>query len=85
MSNDEVAAAFSASFGQSLDDTWNAMIAAPRRRMCAFVWGCAEPAASNAVSLTNALAGYRVAAPIGASGAIIQATYTPTARAPGHP
>ena len=82
MSNDDLAAAFSADYGQSLDDVWNAMIAAPRRRMCAFTWGCAETEASGALSLSNALAGYRVAAPIGASGAIVAATYTPTAEPP---
>ena len=46
MSNDEIAAAFNDRYGQSLDDVWDAMTAAPRRRMCAFTWGCAEPPGS---------------------------------------
>ncbi len=82
MSNDQIAAAFNAQYGQSLDDVWKAMTAAPRRRMCADTWGCSEPAASGAVSLTNALAGFRMGVPIAAAGATVRATYAPTANPP---
>ena len=42
MSNDDIGGGIQRHYGQSLDDVWNAMTAAPRRRMCAFTWGCAE-------------------------------------------
>jgi len=86
MSNDEIAAAFGAHYGQSLDDVWSAMTAAPRRRMCAFTWGCSESppsaAAPSVVSLTNALAGFRMGVAIATAGAIVRATYAPTATPP---
>ena len=82
MNNDQVAATFNAQFGLPLDDVWNAMTAAPRRRMCAFTWGCSEAPVAGAVPLTNALADYRVAVPVGAAGAVVRATYTATAQAP---
>jgi hypothetical protein len=82
MSNDQIAAAFDAHYGQSLDGVWNAMTAAPRRRLCAFTWGCSESPMFGAVPLTNALAGHRTAVPIPATGAIVRATYVPTANPP---
>ena len=79
---DAIAAAFNARYGMSLDDVWSQLQAAPRRRLCAFVEGCAEPEATGSVVLSNLAAGYRVAAPMPAAGALVRASFVTGAVAP---
>jgi len=79
---DAIAAAFNARYGVSLDDVWSQLQTAPRRRLCTFVEGCAEPEATGDVVLGNQAAGYRVAAPMPAAGALVRASFVTGAVAP---
>lgn len=79
---EDVAAAFAAQYGVSLDSVWDDMVAAPTKRLCTFATGCAEPPATGTVRLTTALDGYRLAVPIPGDGALIGPTYTASAPVP---
>jgi hypothetical protein len=80
---DQLAAAFAARYGMTLDDAWTAFVAAPRRRPCLFLWGCAEESPTAAdVLLTNQPVGYRLALPVDAGGAVVTARYSATSTPP---
>ncbi len=82
---DAIASTFIAAYGETLDDVWAAMVAAPRRRGCLSLSACAAGAASGAVTLTNRSSGFRLAVPVadpGAAGAVIRAEYAAGAEPP---
>jgi len=81
-SADQIAAAFAAQFGTSLDQAWTEVASAPRARACQLAWGCADASGSGALTLTNDPGAYRLAVPLPAAGAIAVASHQPSAAPP---